>query len=98
MLEKINTDNLTLMETMAAYLHCTYISDLKYLNEKQRKSLAQLLGRMPANDCRIQEWNDAIEYLAGGKKQYQEVELAKKALISFLSVKKTIHPIRILKV
>ena len=54
-----------LLERLAIQVGCTYLSDLRFLNDEQRRYLAQKLEQLHPREEDIREWNDALAYLAG---------------------------------
>ena len=54
-----------LLEYLAGRCHCVYLSDLRFLNEAQRKRLAREVEAVSADAVSLREWNDALEYLTG---------------------------------
>lgn len=82
-------EDLSLLELMASRSGCTYLSDLRYLDELQRGQLFRLLEKYPADTADLREWNDALDYLTG---QTPEAT-AEAARTSLLRALKT--PVRI---
>ena len=54
-----------LLEYLAGRCHCVYLSDLRFLNEAQRRRLAREVEAVSADAVPLREWNDALEYLTG---------------------------------
>ena len=54
-----------LLEYLAGRCHCVYLSDLRFLNEAQRRRLAREVEAVSADAVSLREWNDALEYLTG---------------------------------
>jgi hypothetical protein len=57
--------NFALLDAMAAHIGCTYVSDLKYMDDDQRIRLLYKLERTPPETASLREWNDALTYLTG---------------------------------
>lgn len=55
-----------LLERCTEEVGCTYLSDLRYLDTKARFRLAGAVEQIPPGDYSLAEWNDALDYLAGG--------------------------------
>ena len=53
-----------LLEYLAGRCHCAYLSDLRFLNEAQRRRLAREVEAVSADAVPLREWNDALDYLA----------------------------------
>ena len=54
-----------LLEYLAGRCHCAYLSDLRFLNEAQRRRLACEIEAVSADAVSLREWSDALEYLTG---------------------------------
>ena len=59
------TVNQSLLEEMSAHIGLVYLSDLHYLSFGQRKKLAHKLQRMTPREDDMDQWNEALQYLAG---------------------------------
>jgi hypothetical protein len=57
--------SLALLDTMADHVGCTYVSDLKYIDDAQRARLRYKLEGTQPEAASLQEWNDALTYLSG---------------------------------
>lgn len=55
-----------LLERCTEEVGCTYLSDLRYLDTKGRFRLAGAVEQIPPGEYSLAEWNDALDYLAGG--------------------------------
>lgn len=55
-----------LLERCTEEVGCTYLSDLRYLDTKARFRLAGAVEQIPPGEYSLAEWNDALDYLAGG--------------------------------
>ena len=73
----------SLLETLARRMDCEYLSDLKYLRASKRLLLAETVRRLPAQEARAEEWNDALNYLTGQEPQ-PTAEQARRALLKAL--------------
>jgi hypothetical protein len=74
-------DGLTLLDSMAAHIGCTYVSDLKFINNEQRTSLLNKLEATEAETVSLWEWNDALAYLSDGREEATQ-EAARSLLIA----------------
>lgn len=74
---------LSLLDLLALQMKCTYLSDLRFLNDVQRWPLARVLESYVSLDEDVQEWNDALEYLSGQPPEETAIG-AKTALIKAL--------------
>ena len=77
----------SLVDLMAMYVGCEYVSDLHQINDIQRMKLAEILKKIAANDEDLFDWNDALEYISGKSKPHTCAEEAKAALIAALTEK-----------
>ena len=59
-------ERMGLLERCTEEVGCTYLSDLRYLDTKARFRLAGAVEQIPPGDYSLAEWNDALDYLAGG--------------------------------
>ena len=55
----------SLVEVLAAYLGCEYISDLHSLEAEDGHRLYALLQRISPVQWPLREWRDALEYITG---------------------------------
>ena len=55
-----------LLERCTEEVGCTYLSDLRYLDTEERFRLAGAVEQIPPGEYSLTEWNDALDYLAGG--------------------------------
>lgn len=74
----------SLLELMAAQIGCTYLSDLRFLQPEQRRSLARELNRLTPREEDVQDWNDALAYVVGAPPE-ATAQAAKARLIHLLS-------------
>ena len=59
---------MTLLEQLAQQMGCDYISDLRYLDWKQRRLAVRLLEQLPGGSPAERE--EAVSYLASQAKKY----------------------------
>mgnify|MGYP006990638082 FL=1 len=59
-------ERMGLLERCTEEVGCTCLSDLRYLDTKARFRLAGAVEQIPPGDYSLAEWNDALDYLAGG--------------------------------
>ena len=78
---------MALLDDLAVQLHCQYLSDLRFLAVEERRSLADVIGRIPYTAGSLWEWNDALDYLVGAAPE-QTVEAAKRCLLAHLRFSK----------
>ena len=78
----------TLLDVLAAKLNVNYLSDLKYLNQAQEGQLLCLLLRADAEATPLQEWNEALAYLAD-LPSAETCDDARNRLIVWLQEKQT---------
>ena len=60
---------------------CAYLSDLRYLDTKERFRLAGAVEQIPPGDYSLTEWNDALGYLAGGEPASSAGEAKQRLLL-----------------
>lgn len=58
---------------------CMYLSDLKFIQDKKR--IKSALQHFEAHDYSLQQWNGAVEYLIGQKKEFTSSNEAKNFLL-----------------
>lgn len=73
-----------LLDALSIQADCTYLSDLRHLNDWQRMRLIRALEQTPSDAAELREWNDALESLTGARPR-TDVEKARAALIAGLS-------------
>ena len=76
---------MSLLDAMSIQMGCAYLSDLRFLNSEQQRRLAQALEKIPADSATLFEWNDALEYLTGGKAALPDAAQARTALMEALA-------------
>lgn len=59
----------------------TYLSDLKYLNNVEKRRLAAVFEKIPRKDAILFQRNDVSEYLAGDRPKQVYAVSAKSMLI-----------------
>lgn len=60
-------ERMGLLERCTEEVGCAYLSDLRYLDTKERFRLAGAVEQIPPGEYSLTEWNDALGYLAGGE-------------------------------
>ena len=60
-------ERMGLLERCTEEVGCTYLSDLRYLHTEERFRLAGAVEQIPPGAYSLAEWNDALDYLAGGE-------------------------------
>lgn len=73
-----------LLDVLTIELGCNFISELPHLDSMGRHRLAQIIKKTEPDDYPIEDWNGALSYLTGEKKQETAAE-AKKLLCQKLS-------------
>ncbi len=58
------TFEIPLVDALSIQADCMYLSDLRYLDKWQRVRLARILEQLPADAASLEEWNNALQYLA----------------------------------
>lgn len=59
-------EGMGLLERCTEEVGCAYLSDLRYLDTKERFYLAGAVEQIAPGEYSLAEWNDALDYLAGG--------------------------------
>lgn len=55
-----------ILDLLAEELGCMFLSDLLFLDEEKRSSLANIIRRhYPAESASLHDWNNALTYLTG---------------------------------
>ena len=75
----------SLLGYLAAQMHCTYESDLCYLDAVGKWRLLHIIEKVPAEDYSLFDWNDALKYLTSHEKSGDSAEQVRAALLSELS-------------
>jgi len=73
-----------LFERMVELMGCSYVSDLRYLDRKEKLCLAGIVSLIPDSDADLFQWNDALEYLTGAKVKQTDPSFAKRLLMTKL--------------
>lgn len=68
-----------LLEDMASYCGCTFISDLKYLPEPD--IIKVFVKHVSPSDYSIHDWNQTVRYFSGEKVLFESEEDARKYII-----------------
>lgn len=74
----------SLLDLLSIQMGCTYLSDLRFLSQEQRRYLAQKLERLTLREEDIREWNDALNYLTGAP-PVATAMTARERLVNILS-------------
>lgn len=73
-----------LFEVMVIGVHCEYVSDLKFLEKRQRDNLADFIeSTVAADDFSESQWRDALSYIANITVQ-SDSDAIRRQLVSFL--------------
>ncbi len=80
----MSVTDLSLLDLLYMQMGCTYLSDLRELDGPRRKDLAQRVGRFPAREEDLREWNDALAYLTKAPPE-RTAQAAKERLVNLLS-------------
>lgn len=73
-----------LLHRMAHASGCIYLSDLRWSEEICRSALAALVEQLAPEDAQVQEWNDALTYLARAPAE-PTAERARARLLDYLT-------------
>ena len=73
-----------LLKYLAHASNCTYISDLRNMNEIRREILLNELQKLPTSAASEAQWNEALGYIKGSH-TYINAEEARKELIAIVS-------------
>ncbi len=68
-----------LLEDMASYCGCTFISDLKYLHEPD--IIKVFVKNVSPSDYSIYDWNQTVWYFSGEKVLFESEEAARRYII-----------------
>lgn len=74
----------SLLDLMSIQMGCTYLSDLRFLSQEQRRYLAQKLERLTPREEDIRDWNDALGYLTHAPPE-DTARSAKERLVQLLT-------------
>jgi len=75
---------LSLLDLLSLQMNCTYLSDLRGLDDGLRAMMSRRLEQLPARAEELHDWNDALEYLTGAPPE-ETAQAAKERLIALLS-------------
>lgn len=73
----------SLLDLISVQMGCMYLSDLRFLSQTQRGSLAKKLEPLRPRQEDLREWNDALAYLTGTPAE-KTAQAAKARLIALL--------------
>lgn len=76
---------LSLLDFAAAEMGCAYLSDLRFLSDRQRHYLAYKLQKLTPRKEDLHDWNDALEYLTGESPE-RTAHAAKARLVNRLLI------------
>jgi len=68
-----------LLDILRDKFGCEYVSDLHFLGDSQKMRLMYLLEDLEAEDFSLQEWNNALDYIA--KEPAQDTPAKAKAAL-----------------
>ena len=54
---------LPFLEYIAHQMGCTYLSDLRFLDDRKSMQLTELLQKIPFQAVSLQKWNNTLDYL-----------------------------------
>lgn len=72
-----------LLELLSQSMRCNYLSDLRFLDDTQRRILCRKLDRIEAKEQDLKDWNDTLKYLTD-LAPVHNAEAAKNILIDAL--------------
>lgn len=78
------TLEIPLLDALSIQADCMYLSDLHYLDKWQRMRLVRTLEQVPADAASLEEWNNALQYLAQQPPE-ETAAAAREQLIQSLS-------------
>lgn len=79
-----NQKEQSLLDLLAKEMHCEYLSDLKFVDNRCRKEIAQTIQlHHPVESASMFEWNDALNYLTGNGPE-KTADEARNKLVSLL--------------
>lgn len=85
------TFEIPLVDALSIQADCMYLSDLRYLDKWQRVRLARILEQLPADAASLEEWNNALQYLAQQSPE-ETAEAARERLLQSLSQPRQMGP------
>ena len=74
----------SLLEFLSAQAGCDYLSDLHFLQEGQRRHLAEAIEKTSSQAFSLRCWNDALFYLTGKVPEATQ-EAARSSLLAYLA-------------
>lgn len=74
----------SLLDLLAIQMKCEYLSDLRFLSQKQRRCLAHKLKCLTPREEDVREWNAALIYLTDAPPE-PTVRAAKERLVALLA-------------
>jgi hypothetical protein len=74
----------SLLERLARRIRCGYLSNLRWADDFQRLQLSNELEQIHPDAVSLEEWNDALQYLANAQPD-EDARTARKRLIFLLS-------------
>lgn len=78
--------DMSLLDVLTYRLECKYLSDLRHLKYLKLMQLIHELESIPADAATLEEWNDALNYLAFAPAEERK-ENARQQLIWLLTEK-----------
>ncbi len=91
MLDKTDTCGYSVVDLLKYLAHasnCTYISDLRNMDEIRREILLNELQKLPTSAASEAQWNEALGYIKGSH-TYISADEARKELIAAVSGRKS---------
>ena len=76
--------DISLIDYIAEYMGCEYISDLNFLDNNKKTRLYKIVKKISYKDYSLFSWNDAYEYITKEKNNYSDKEEAKNNILNFL--------------
>ena len=75
----------SLLDRFSYAMHCLYLSDLKFMDDRERAGLAKEIRLdFSAESASLSEWNDALSYLTDSEPE-KTAEAAREKLIQLLN-------------
>ena len=79
----LETQKCSLLDILAQYAGCQYLSELHYIRSVVRLKLIQKIEAISSDDFPLHDWNDALDYLISSPPK-ESVEDARTALSDYL--------------
>lgn len=76
--------HMALLDYLGCCVKCEYLSDLRALDPSRRASLRHMVEALTPDAAPLQEWNDAVEYITGGRPA-ERPEQARTTLLHWLA-------------